>query len=551
MPKSSKLRNFFKPTKSKKDAQEIVAEQGPKEFSFKTLSSATESFHAKNKLGKGGFAQVYKGKLNDGREIAVKRPLQISDKGKELVLNELKLLLGSAHHRNIVKFLGFCSHREEMLLVFEFASNGSLDYLLFNSETGRADVLEWKRTYDIIVGVARALLYLHERSHSVIIHCDIKPANILIDENWVPKIADFGTASLLPQDQTQVNISEAAGTLGYSAPEYKCSGHVSPKADIYGFGVVVLELISGQKNWLSHDRSSSGQGLRDRANELYKEGRVSDFMDRKLIPSVVRDQVELCIQIGIMCTEYDPELRPSMGHVYSMLSENHGSSSNVVEEPVRDGSSLSTTRNLGPIEVANNGSSSGANIHLENEGLPKHRRLTRARRIQPEDVQSYIPSIPSSSCSSTDGPTELANNGSSSGADIHLENEGLPKHRRLTRARRIQLEDVQSYIPSIPSSSSSSIDGPTELANNGSSFGADIHLENEGLPKYRRLTHSRRIQSEEVQSYISSIQIEPVVATPEEEEEEEEDSSPTCSYDQANKGSNEEGSQTATDGGGG
>ncbi|XP_028081972.1 putative receptor-like protein kinase At4g00960 isoform X2 [Camellia sinensis] len=537
MPKSSKLRNFFKPTKSKKDAQEIVAEQGPKEFSFKTLSSATESFHAKNKLGKGGFAQVYKGKLNDGREIAVKRPLQISDKGKELVLNELKLLLGSAHHRNIVKFLGFCSHREEMLLVFEFASNGSLDYLLFNSETGRADVLEWKRTYDIIVGVARALLYLHERSHSVIIHCDIKPANILIDENWVPKIADFGTASLLPQDQTQVNISEAAGTLGYSAPEYKCSGHVSPKADIYGFGVVVLELISGQKNWLSHDRSSSGQGLRDRANELYKEGRVSDFMDRKLIPSVVRDQVELCIQIGIMCTEYDPELRPSMGHVYSMLSENHGSSSNVVEEPVRDGSSLSTTRNLGPIEVANNGSSSGANIHLENEGLPKHRRLTRARRIQPEDVQSYIPSIPSSSCSSTDGPTELANNGSSSGADIHLENEGLPKHRRLTRARRIQLEDVQSYIPSIPSSSSSSID--------------DIHLENEGLPKYRRLTHSRRIQSEEVQSYISSIQIEPVVATPEEEEEEEEDSSPTCSYDQANKGSNEEGSQTATDGGGG
>ncbi|THG08678.1 hypothetical protein TEA_001986 [Camellia sinensis var. sinensis] len=250
--------------------EEIVAEQGPKEFSFKTLSSATESFHAKNKLGKGGFAQVYK--LNDGREIAVKRPLQISDKGKELVLNELKLLLGSAHHRNIVKFLGFCSHREEMLLVFEFASNGSLDYLLFTS--------------------------------------------------------------LLPQDQTQVNISEAAGTLGYSAPEYKCSGHVSPKADIYGFGVVVLELISGQKNWLSHDRSSSGQGLRDRANELYKEGRVSDFMDRKLIPSVVRDQVELCIQIGIMCTEYDPELRPSMGHVYSMLSENHGSSSNVVEEPI-------------------------------------------------------------------------------------------------------------------------------------------------------------------------------------------------------------------------
>ncbi|KAL7219877.1 hypothetical protein ACSBR2_012858 [Camellia fascicularis] len=509
MPKSSKLRNFFKPTKSKKDAQEIVAEQGPEEFTFKILSSATESFHAKNKLGKGGFAQVYKGKLNDGREIAVKRPLQISDKGKELVLNEMKLLLGSAHHRNIVKFLGFCSHREEMLLVFEFARNGSLDYLLFNSETGRADVLEWKRTYDIIVGVARALLYLHERSHSVIIHCDIKPANILIDENWVPKIADFGTASLFPQDQTHVNISEAAGTLGYSAPEYKCSGRVSPKADIYSFGVVVLELISGQKNWLSHDRSSNGQGLRDRANEFYKEGRVSEFMDMKLIPSAVHDLVQLCVHIGVMCTEYDPELRPTMGCVYSMLSENHSSSSSstLVEEPMRDGSSSSTSiaRNLGPTELANNGSSFGPAIHLENEGLPKHRQLTRARRIQPEDVQSYIPSIPSSLCSSIDGPTELANSGSSSGADIHSENEGLPIHRQLTRARRIQPEDVQSYIPSIPSSSCSSIDGPIELANNGSSSQADIHLENEGLPIHRRLTRARRIQPEDVQSYIPSI----------------------------------------------
>ncbi|KAI8018713.1 putative receptor-like protein kinase [Camellia lanceoleosa] len=183
-----------------------------------------------------------------GGEIAVKKPLLISDKGKELVLSEMKLLLGSTHHRNIVKFLGFCSHREEMLLVLEFASNGSLDHLLFNSEAGRADALDWKRTYAIIVGVAQGLLYLHERSHSVIIHYDIKPANILIDENWVPKIADFSTANLFPQDQMHVNISEAAGTLGYSAPKYMDNGHVSPKVDTYSFGVVVLELISGQKN---------------------------------------------------------------------------------------------------------------------------------------------------------------------------------------------------------------------------------------------------------------------------------------------------------------
>ncbi|KAL7192940.1 hypothetical protein ACSBR2_024700 [Camellia fascicularis] len=223
-----------------------------------------------------------KGKLNDGREIAVKKPLLISDKGKELVLKEMKLLLRSAHFRNIVEFLGFCSHREEMMLVFEFARNGSLDYLLFNLETGRSDALEWKQTYDIIVGVAQGLLYLHERSHS--------------------------------------------------------------------------------------------------ANELYKEGRVSEFMDRKLIPLVVLDQVQLCVHIRIMCTEYDPELRPTMGRVYSMLVENHSSSSTLVEESMRDGSSSasSTTQNSGPTELTNNGSSSGADIHLENEGLPKHRRLTRA-----------------------------------------------------------------------------------------------------------------------------------------------------------------------------
>ncbi|KAI8012262.1 hypothetical protein LOK49_LG06G02412 [Camellia lanceoleosa] len=139
----------------------------------------------------------------------------------------------------------------------------------------------------------------------------------------------------------------------------------------------------GQGLAFFHDRSSNGRDLRDRANELYKEGRVSEFMDRKLIPSAVLDQVQLCVHIGIMCTEYGPELRPTMGRVYSMLSENHCSSSTLVEEPMRDGSSLasSTARNSGLTELANNGSSSRAEIHLENEGLPKHRGLTRARRI--------------------------------------------------------------------------------------------------------------------------------------------------------------------------
>ncbi|CAL5392039.1 unnamed protein product [Camellia sinensis] len=159
-------------------------------------------------------------------------------------------------------------------------------------------------------------------------------------------------------------------------------------------------LLNKARDWLFHDWSSNGE------NELYKEGRVSEFMDRKLIPSAVLDQVQLCVHIRIMCAEYDPELRPTMGCVYSMLSENHSNSSALFEEPMRDGSSSASyiARNSGPTKLANNGSSSRVDIHLENEGLPKHRGLTCARRIQPEDVQSYIPSIPSSSCSSIDGP---------------------------------------------------------------------------------------------------------------------------------------------------
>ncbi|CAL5337208.1 unnamed protein product [Camellia sinensis] len=263
------------------------------------------------------------GKLNDKREIAVKKPLLISEKGTELVLNEMKLLLGSAHHRNIVKFLGICSHREEMLLVFEFARNSSLDYLLFNSETGRSDALEWKRTYDIIVGVAWGLHYLHERSHSVIIHCDIKPANILIDENWVIKMLILARPASSLKIKRMLILVKLPVPLGIWIPS-KLWRRLSKGRHIQllgsGFGV------DSQKNWLFHDRSSNGQDLRDRANELYKEGRVSEFMDRKMTPLAILDQVQSCVHIG-----------------------NHSSSSTLVEELMRDGSSSasSTARNSG------------------------------------------------------------------------------------------------------------------------------------------------------------------------------------------------------------
>ncbi|KAL7219892.1 hypothetical protein ACSBR2_012871 [Camellia fascicularis] len=420
-----KSRNMFKKLiksrKSKQDIEEIVAQRRPQRFTFETLDSATEGFHEKNKLGRGGFAIVYKGELKNGRKIAVKKPLVISEKEKKDFMNEAKLLLECANHRNVVKFLGFCSHGEEILLVFDLAINGNLDNLLF--KTGRADELDWKRTYDIILGIARGLRYLHEEAHSVIIHFDIKPANILINENWVPKIADFGTASLFPQDQTDVNISQVVGTHGYLAPECYGSGPFSVKADTYSFGVVVLELISTQKNWLSHTRSSNGQGLRDKADALYKRGNVLEFVDPKLASSAVPDQVRLCLQIAVMCTQFLPQLRPTMGCVSLMLSENHSSSSTLLE-PMRDGSSSSTAQNSGSTELPNNGSS-GPNIHLENEGLPEYRRITRSPLIRPEVVPFFKSSYPSSSCSSGNG-IQIEFEQGPVGAAMQEQEEGIP-----------------------------------------------------------------------------------------------------------------------------
>nr|DAD32128.1 TPA_asm: hypothetical protein HUJ06_010979 [Nelumbo nucifera] len=251
MMKSKFISNLMKPFKfhsdkdvSKEENLEQIAAQEQKVFSFETLVAATRDFHPDNKLGQGGFGPVYRGKLGDGREIAVKKLSQSSNQGKKEFMNEAKLL-ARVQHRNVVNLLGYCTHGAEKILVYEYLPRESLDKFIFDAE--RKKELDWKRRFDIISGVARGLLYLHEDSPSPIIHRDIKASNILLDEKWVPKIADFGMARLFPEDQTHVN-TRVAGTNGYMAPEYLMHGRLSAKADVFSFGVVVLELISGQKN---------------------------------------------------------------------------------------------------------------------------------------------------------------------------------------------------------------------------------------------------------------------------------------------------------------
>ncbi|XP_050373695.1 cysteine-rich receptor-like protein kinase 43 [Argentina anserina] len=319
--------NSNKEGNTEEDLQKI-AQQEQKVFPFEILVAATKDFHPHNKLGQGGFGPVYKGRLADGRDIAVKKLSQTSSQGKKEFMNEAKLL-ARVQHRNVVNLLGYCAHGAEKLLVYEYIVNESLDKLLFKPE--RRQELDWKRRYEIICGVAKGLLYLHEDSHNRIIHRDIKASNILLDDKWVPKIADFGMARLFPEDQTHVN-TRVAGTNGYMAPEYVMHGYLSEKADVFSFGVLVLELISGQRN-SSFNLNVDAQSLLDWAYKLYKKGRRLEIMDPILASSADADQAAICIQIALLCVQGEPQIRPAMHRVVVILSKKP----NNLEEPTRPG----------------------------------------------------------------------------------------------------------------------------------------------------------------------------------------------------------------------
>ncbi|KAI7755791.1 hypothetical protein M8C21_014915, partial [Ambrosia artemisiifolia] len=248
---------IFMRRKSKQEArppENLVNEEGDTneistaeslQYSFDIIRAATNDFSADNKLGQGGFGLVYKGKLQNGQEIAVKRLSRDSGQGEQEFKNEV-LLLARLQHRNLVRLLGFSLQGSERLLMYEFVENASLDKFIFDP-TKRA-VLDWEKRYKILGGVARGLLYLHEDSRLKIIHRDLKASNILLDSQMNPKIADFGMARLFTPDETQANTNRIVGTYGYMAPEYAMHGQFSVKSDVFSFGVLALEIVTGQKN---------------------------------------------------------------------------------------------------------------------------------------------------------------------------------------------------------------------------------------------------------------------------------------------------------------
>ncbi|KAK7354659.1 hypothetical protein VNO80_20125 [Phaseolus coccineus] len=285
-------------------------------FDYQSLKNATTNFHADNFLGSGGFGPVYKGKLVDGRLVAVKKlSLNKSQQGEKEFLIEVRTIT-SIQHKNLVRLLGCCIDGPQRILVYEYMKNRSLDLFIHENSD---QFLKWGTRFQIILGVARGLQYLHEDSHQRIIHRDIKASNILLDDKLQPRIGDFGLARFFPEDQAYLS-TQFAGTLGYTAPEYATRGELSEKADIYSFGVLLLEIICCRKNT---DRTlpSEMQYLPQYAWKLYENARILDIIDPKLRQDgFVEKDVMQAIHVAFLCLQPDPHLRPPMSEIVALLT---------------------------------------------------------------------------------------------------------------------------------------------------------------------------------------------------------------------------------------
>ncbi|XWS10962.1 hypothetical protein CRYUN_Cryun38cG0043400 [Craigia yunnanensis] len=284
-------------------------------FDLAMLAKATKDFSSDNKLGEGGFGPVYKGIMEDGQEIAVKRLSIRSRQGSDEFKNEVALI-AKLQHRNLVKLLGCCVQGGERILVYEFMPNKSLNSFIFDRTKHK--LLDWPKRFHIISGVARGLVYLHQDSRLRIIHRDLKTSNVLLDGEMNPKISDFGLAKTFGGDQTEGNTNRVVGTYGYMAPEYAIDGQFSVKSDVFSFGILVLEIISGKKNKGFYNPNREINLIGD-AWRLWKKGKPFELIDLFLRESCSQSEVVRCIQIALLCVQQHPEDRPSMSSVVLML----------------------------------------------------------------------------------------------------------------------------------------------------------------------------------------------------------------------------------------
>ncbi|KAK9062790.1 hypothetical protein SSX86_019980 [Deinandra increscens subsp. villosa] len=287
------------------------------QYKFSLVKTATNDFSCDNKLGEGGFGAVYKGKIGDDQEIAVKRLAKDSGQGDHEFMNEV-LLVAKLQHRNLVRLLGFSMEGRERLLIYEFMPNASLDQFIFDPT--KCALLDWEKRYKIIKGIAKGLLYLHQDSRLRIIHRDLKASNILLDAELNAKIADFGMARLFKPEETQGNTSRIVGTYGYMAPEYAMHGQFSVKSDVFSYGVLMLELITGQKNRCFRYEEST-EDLLTFAWKSWRNGTAMKMIDPILVKgSHSLHDILRSIHIGLLCVQEKVVDRPTMGSIILMLN---------------------------------------------------------------------------------------------------------------------------------------------------------------------------------------------------------------------------------------
>ncbi|XP_054779487.1 L-type lectin-domain containing receptor kinase IX.1-like [Prosopis cineraria] len=287
---------------------------GPKKYSYADLASAANYFKDEHKLGQGGFGGVYRGFLKDSNsDVAIKRISEGSKQGKKDFASEVKII-SRLRHRNLVQLIGWCHEKKELLLVYEYMPNGSLDSHLFKDQT----LLTWSARFKIAQGLASALLYLHEEWEQCVVHRDIKSSNIMLDSNFNAKLGDFGLARLV--DHVKGSQTTAlAGTIGYMAPESVTTGRASKESDVYSFGVVALEIACGRKP-INHDAPENEINIVNWLWHLYGTGKILEAVDSRLEGHFDHDQIKCLMIVGLWCAHPDHTRRPSIRQAIHVLN---------------------------------------------------------------------------------------------------------------------------------------------------------------------------------------------------------------------------------------
>jgi hypothetical protein len=289
-----------------------------KRFSWRELQIATDNFSEKNVLGQGGFGKVYKGVLGDNTKVAVKRLTDYNSPGGEAAFLREVEMISVAVHRNLLKLIGFCITSSERLLVYPYMENLSVAYRLRELKPGEKG-LDWPTRKQVAFGAARGLEYLHEHCNPKIIHRDLKAANILLDEYFEAVVGDFGLAKLVDAKKTHIT-TQVRGTMGHIAPEYLSTGRSSEKTDVFGYGIMLLELVTGQRAIdFSRLEEEDEVLLLDHVKKLQRDKRLDVIVDSNLKQNYDPMEVEAVIQVALLCTQTSPEERPKMTEVVRML----------------------------------------------------------------------------------------------------------------------------------------------------------------------------------------------------------------------------------------